>query len=79
MATFAQSESEQNTPADRPNTNGPFKRAVSALLSLVHKGLAAVVRTKGSKADASSNWAGFRSTKGTRTRALTAFLLCFLS
>lgn len=75
MARFAQLESEQNKPTDWPNTNGPFKRSVSDLLTLVHKDLAAVMRTKSLKEEASSNWAGFHTTKGTRTRALTAFLL----
>ena len=72
-ARFAQLESEQNKRTDWPNTNGPLKRFVSDLLTLGHKDLAAVMRTKGLKDDASSNWTGFPSTKGTGTRALTAF------
>lgn len=74
MARFAQLESKQCKPTDWPNTNGPFKRSAADLLTLVQKDLAAVMRTKGLKEDTSSNWAGFLSTKGTRTRALTAFL-----
>lgn len=62
MARFAQLESEQSKPTDWPNTNAPF-RSASDLLTLVHKDLAEVMRTKGLKEDASSNWAGFRDTK----------------
>lgn len=63
MARFAQLESEQDKPTGRPKTNESFERSASDLLTLFHKDLAAVTRTKGLKEDASSNWAGFSSTK----------------